>query len=76
MQVTKLHRLYASLLGYRRNFEEIAFKASNAAQDMDAVMLELREWIDQEDKGHEPNSGCDIIDHDSDQLQGSQGPNR
>lgn len=70
MKVTKLHRLYASLLGYRRNFDEIAFKASNAVQDMDMLMLELKELIDQEDKGHELNNSCDIIDHDSDFIQG------
>jgi hypothetical protein len=69
MKTTKLHRLYASMLGYRRNFEEIAFKASNAAQDMDLLMLELKAWIDQEETiDDEPTSGCVVIDNDSDEL--------
>jgi len=67
MKTTKLHRLYASMLGYRRNFEEIAFKASSNAQDLDMLMLELKEWIDQEEERENgPNSGCVVIDNDGD----------
>lgn len=73
---TKIERLYSSLLGYQRSFEDVAMTAGSVAQDLSYLVAEVKEWKDQEelDNGHtiedqellEPV----IVDDDSDELQG------
>ena len=67
MELNQMHRLYASMIGYRRNFEEIEFKASSAAQDLDLLMQELKQVIDSvEVKQNESNTCCGDWNNDSD----------
>ena len=71
MELNAMHRLYASLIGYRRNFEEIEFKASSAAQDLDSLMQELKQVIDgAEVKSNESNACCGNWNDDNYVIQG------